>query len=182
MTSYRAAVLALVATVERDVGTLHDRLEAGQASPEAFTAATTATILRAEERAVGLADLALAVELTRRLRRAVPTLGLVTSAADRQATARAARTLTARLTDADEPQRARATRLARGRTTQTGGHYFDVGMRERPEVAGYTRGLSPTACELCTWLYRGGHVYPASQPMHRHPGCTCIPVPVTTGR
>lgn len=46
-------------------------------------------------------------------------------------------------------------------------------------VTGYTRGLSASACELCRWLYKGGHVYPSSKPMHKHPGCTCVPIPVT---
>lgn len=46
-------------------------------------------------------------------------------------------------------------------------------------VSGYRRGLSGRACELCHWLYKDGYVYPTSKPMHRHPGCTCVPVPVT---
>ena len=176
MTSYRDGLLALVADTETRTGTVYDIYEAGDATEVEFTAATTATIQRGEERGVALSDVALASFLTGELRRAVPTLGLVTSDADRQATAKAVRTLTTRLTETDEP-RARATRLARGRVTKTAGRYFDVGLTRHAEISGYTRGLSATACELCVWLYRGGHIYPATQPMHRHPGCTCIPLP-----
>lgn len=46
-------------------------------------------------------------------------------------------------------------------------------------VPGYRRGLSAKACELCVWLYKDGYVYPTDKPMHKHPGCTCVPVPVT---
>ncbi len=176
MTSYRDALLGLVADTENRTGTVYDTYAIGDATEAEFTAATTATIQRGEEHGIALSDVALASFLTRELRRAVPTLGLVTSVADRQGTAKAVRTLTTRLTETDNP-RARATRLARGRVTQTAGRYYDVGMARHAEIAGYTRGLSATACELCVWLYRAGHVYPATQPMHRHPGCTCIPLP-----
>lgn len=54
-----------------------------------------------------------------------------------------------------------------------------VGAYRAHGVPGYTRGLSAKACELCVWLYKGGHVYPADRPMHRHPGCTCVPIPAT---
>lgn len=47
----------------------------------------------------------------------------------------------------------------------------------RHGVGGYTRGLSAKACELCVWLYKDGYVYPTGQPMHKHPGCTCVPIP-----
>lgn len=176
MTSYRDGLLALVADTEARAGSVYDTYAIGDATEAEFNAATTAYILRGEERGVALSDVALASFLTRELRRAVPTLGLVTSVADRQGTAKAVETLTTRLTETDNP-RARATRLARGRVTQTAGRYYDDGLTRHAEIAGYTRGLSATACELCVWLYRSGHVYPATQPMHRHPGCTCIPIP-----
>jgi hypothetical protein len=54
-----------------------------------------------------------------------------------------------------------------------------VGAYNAHGVRGYTRGLSAKACELCVWLYKGGYVYPADRPMHRHPGCTCVPIPAT---
>lgn len=48
-----------------------------------------------------------------------------------------------------------------------------------PEVTGYRRGTNPDCCELCFWLWKEGYVYPISQPMHRHTGCRCWPVPTT---
>ena len=54
-----------------------------------------------------------------------------------------------------------------------------IGAYNSHGVRGYTRGLSAKACELCVWLYKGGYVYPSDRPMHRHPGCTCVPIPAT---
>lgn len=78
----------------------------------------------------------------------------------------------------------RAQRLAKGRVTETAGQYIDTHLKEIPDVVGYTRGLDEDPCELCVWLKKehlrpGGYIYPAGQPMHRHPGCCCVPVPVT---
>lgn len=49
---------------------------------------------------------------------------------------------------------------------------------EKP-MDGYRRGINPDCCELCFWLWKEGYVYPISQPMHRHTGCRCVPVPTT---
>jgi hypothetical protein len=178
VTSYRDALVDLADATETEVHGIFDAWEDDLLDDQAFAAVTTGTILAAEDRGVGLADLALAGWLSTTLGRAVPTLGLMVSDADRHATSKAVSTLLARLPDTPDP-RGRTARLARGRITQTSGRYFDVGLASRPEVRGYVRGLSPTACELCEWLWKEGYVYPADQPMHRHPGCTCIPIPTT---
>ncbi len=83
--------------------------------------------------------------------------------------------------DLDKLPRQRAARTARGRATQRLGTYYDLGLSAQPAIAGYTRGLDADPCELCVWLARDGYVYPRGQAMHRHPGCTCVPVPVLTG-
>ena len=46
-------------------------------------------------------------------------------------------------------------------------------------IRGYRRGVNPDCCELCFWLWKEGYVYPVEQPMHRHTGCRCVPVPTT---
>ena len=53
----------------------------------------------------------------------------------------------------------------------------------RHGVRGYRRGLDDHPCQLCTWLAKthldpAGYVYPTGKPMHRHPGCCCVPLPV----
>lgn len=46
-------------------------------------------------------------------------------------------------------------------------------------IRGYRRGVNPGCCELCFWLWKEGRVYDIDQPMHRHVGCRCVPVPTT---
>jgi len=75
----------------------------------------------------------------------------------------------------------RASRAAKGRATQRLGTYYDLSLSVRPTVAGYTRGLDTDPCELCVWLWRDGFVYPRGQAMYRHPGCSCVPIPVLKG-
>ena len=77
----------------------------------------------------------------------------------------------------------RVQQLARGRVTETAGKLLDDRLKDVPDVIGYTRGTDEDPCELCTWLKKehlrpGGYISPAGQPMHRHPGCCCVPVPV----
>jgi hypothetical protein len=172
MAVYRDTLAGLVDDAEARTGRVYDRYADGTVGRDGFVAATTATLLAAEDRAAAVSDLALADHLQ------VPALGLVVAAADRAATGKAVATLTVRLTETPNP-RARALRLARGRTTGAAGKYFDIGLATHPKVAGYRRGLSSLPCQLCRWLYRGGFVYPAGQPMYRHPGCMCVPLPVT---
>jgi len=57
--------------------------------------------------------------------------------------------------------------------------YREVPRTTSSAVRGYRRGINPDACELCFWLWKEGYVYPITQPMHRHTGCRCIPVPTT---
>lgn len=54
--------------------------------------------------------------------------------------------------------------------------------RSSPAVVGYRRGINPDCCELCFWLWKEGWVYGIDQPMHRHTGCRCVPVPTTDHR
>jgi hypothetical protein len=75
-------------------------------------------------------------------------------------------------------------RVARFGRAETAGAFQDgysAAMRERSEVGGYVRVLNADACQLCHWLYRDGHVWPASKSFHRHPGCGCHPGPVLRG-
>jgi hypothetical protein len=101
------------------------------------------------------------------------------------------------LTLADElPREAtdldRVERLARDEPIQAAQRGYQDGIRLQQEevertpersastaVVGYRRGINPDCCELCFWLWKEGFVYPIDQPMHRHVGCRCVPVPTT---
>lgn len=75
----------------------------------------------------------------------------------------------------------RIERLARDETVQAAQRGYQDGLRAQPEgrVVGYRRGINPDCCELCFWLWKEGYVYPINQPMHRHTGCRCVPVPTS---
>lgn len=87
---------------------------------------------------------------------------------------------------ADEPA-PRLERLVRDEPIQAVQRGYQDGIRvavaspERPRATsvGYRRGVNPDCCELCYWLWKEGYVYPIHKPMHRHPGCRCVPVPTT---
>jgi hypothetical protein len=109
---------------------------------------------------------------------------------------KAVRTLV-RETPAESEDLVRVERLATDEPIQAAQRGYQDGIRLRrqeveptPEgsataaVVGYRRGINPDCCELCFWLWKEGYVYPIDQPMHRHTGCRCVPVPTTdrTGR
>ncbi len=117
------------------------------------------------------ADVLVAVYLNR------PALGLTVTSEHAERLTKAAATATGLLDTTEDPM-PRLNRLAvaepldalqQGTLSAYSGH----------GVTGYTRGLSGSACKLCHWLYKDGYVYPTSKTMHRHPGCTCVPIPVT---
>lgn len=68
-------------------------------------------------------------------------------------------------------------RLAYSETVESSQRAFQEAMRDSLDVAGWTRGLEPNACELCQWWSRDGQVWPVSHIMPTHKGCTCVPVP-----
>lgn len=84
----------------------------------------------------------------------------------------------------------RVERLARDEPIEAAQRGYQDGLREQPEavdgegkapkrINGYRRGINPDACELCFWLWKEGYVYHIDQPMHRHKGCRCWPIPTT---
>lgn len=92
----------------------------------------------------------------------------------------------------DKADDSRIERLATDEPIQAAQRGYQDGIRLQQEevertperssstaVVGYRRGINPGCCELCFWLWKEGFVYPIDQPMHRHVGCRCVPVPTT---
>ena len=67
----------------------------------------------------------------------------------------------------------RASRLAGGETGRAFQRWTDRALQSDDMARGYIRELNAGACELCQWLYKDGHIYPAGQSMHQHKGCQC---------
>lgn len=71
----------------------------------------------------------------------------------------------------------RVDRMVKDETVSAMQRGHQDGVRLRGSASGYRRGINPDACELCFWLWKEGFVYEIDQPMHRHTGCRCVPVP-----
>ncbi|WP_447643363.1 hypothetical protein [Nocardioides zeae] len=77
----------------------------------------------------------------------------------------------------------RVDRMARDEAVSSMQRGYQDGIRTkrpgRPEVRGYRRGVNPDCCRLCFYTWKEGYVYPIAQPMWRHTGCRCWPIPTT---
>ena len=68
-------------------------------------------------------------------------------------------------------------RLAFSEPVEAGQRGLQQAMQEDRPKGGWSRGLEPSACELCRWWWREGRVFPNSHQMPTHKGCTCTPIP-----
>lgn len=177
--SYREAITALSGRAEDAALDLYARWEAGDLTDEQFEALLAALVARYNGRACAVADLALAATVSVALRRAVAPLGIAPPATDVKRLQRAARTLREAIPATPDPA-ARVARLARSEPLTTAARAYSDGMARSRHVEGWTRGLSPNACQLCRWWWRDGRVWPKTHPMPTHKGCTCTPIPTVT--
>lgn len=170
----------LSAAAQRDVLALFDRHQAGGLSEAEFVAAAAAVVARADGHAARTADRAMAIQLSRLLRRRVepePTLikdqqprlrdSLSTLLAERPEVA----TTAALLADS---QRARLGRLARSEPLSVGQTAVQKNL-QRAET-GWVRVVGPDPCPLCE-EWDDGEVRPASVEMAHHPNCSCVQQP-----
>lgn len=136
----------------------------------------------------GLGD-ALAARVLRRLHGvAAQPVGVVAGTPDPRAeAARLDKAVLAlvELADTAEDPRPRIERLARAEPVNAMQQAI-VAAWDAHGIRGWRRGTDPDPCELCVWLVKAhldpagiGYVYPTSRKFHQHPGCRCIPVPVT---
>lgn len=166
-------------------------LTAGQITEAQFAALAATSVATHNAQATVLGDLALTAALTTALGVPVPALGLSPDPSDRTRLRGSLGTLLARgrdlvLPGADDTDRAVAVgrmlrRLGRAEPLDAGRRAYAAGMRQRPEVIGWTRVTGPDPCPLCRSL-DDGSVLPPEVPMAHHPGCACVAQPVTAQR
>ena len=77
-----------------------------------------------------------------------------------------------------EQVRTRLERLTRSAVVRAGQDTRAQAVARDPNVKGWRRGLDSDACQLCRWWWRSGRVWPKDHHMPRHPGCSCVQVPV----
>lgn len=170
----------LSAAAQRDVVDLFDRWQAGGLTESEFVASAAAVIAQADGRAVRVADRAMAVQLSRLLRRRVrpqptelkdqrPRLreSVKTLLDERPKTVASTAELVA-------SQRSRLGRLARSEPLSTGQTAVQKNL-EREQV-GWIRAVGPDPCPLCE-EWDDGEVRPASVRMAHHPNCSCVQQP-----
>lgn len=142
-----------------------------------------ATTIRAgAARAVSLADRALSFQLATTIGRPVPAVGLTLPTEMATSISTGVATVvdeSAQADPADEELENRLERLAKAAPLDAGQQAHQEAMRAQG-VPGWTRQLDSDPCELCRAL-ADGTVIPIRKTMVRHPGCSCVAVPVLSG-
>lgn len=176
--NYRDLVAKLgEATADRVVAIWTSYLEGDLIHDEAVDLIAL-TITAANERATVLADLGLAAMLTVATRSVVLPHGLTRPTDDTQRLTKAARTLLA-IKDVTVE---RIARLGRSEPLTAAQQARGDALAKSTSVEGWTRSVSGSGCQLCTWWRRDGRVWPKDHPMPTHKGCSCTQTPVVTER
>jgi hypothetical protein len=176
VTALHDAITRLSGTTETRLLALYERFAAGQLTATEFMSGAVAIVGKANATAYGLADTSLAAALEVASGRPTPALGIAPPEGDAERLAKGVATLVAAESSPVEELLGRIARFGRSEpvSAMQDAYVRAMGLREVP---GYTRTLSPGACQLCQWLRKDGHVYPADQYFHRHEGCSCTPKP-----
>jgi hypothetical protein len=153
----------------------------GKFTDDQFVQLVSAFIASSNGRAVALADLSLAAEISVQLQSIEPALGVVSAADDQTRLAKGAATLAAEskagidITD-------RLARFAHSEASAAAANAYAEGIARTEKVTGWVRKLDGDPCQLCTWWWREGQVWPKDHKMPHHKGCQCTPKPVTYER
>lgn len=135
-----------------------------------------AIIAIANRKAAHLGTLSVAATLTAET--ATPVVPAVLPATDDVGRLnRAAGTLLDALEDTPDPE-GRTRRLARSEPLQKASQARSEAIARSELVEGWTRSLNGDTCQLCTWWWRDGRVWPKDHRMPRHTGCDCTQTPV----
>ncbi|WNG95291.1 hypothetical protein [Mycobacterium sp. ITM-2016-00318] len=177
--TYQDELIALADSSDRHVQAVYSRYLAGQLTAEEATALIAAAIAQANARAYALADLALAAIVTVQTGTAATVVGVLPSADDSARLLKAATTTLLDVTKESDVPEAIVSRLARSEPLESATTAFGEAMPRQPLVKAWVRQLDADPCQLCTWWWREGRMWPANHPMPRHKGCECVQSPVT---
>lgn len=170
--SYRDLLVRLGDRTATQVVAVVESWQEGDLDHDEAVGLIASIIAKANGAAVAIADLSLASTIMLQTGRPTATLGLVPPEDEPSRLAKAATTLLA----VENLTSDRAARLGRSEPLEAAARAYSDGIRASDDVAGWTRSVSPTACQICQDL--AGTVLPDSVPMYHHTGCTCSPMPV----
>lgn len=181
--SLRSRLRGMSERSEREVLAAWGRRESGSISEDEFITAAANIISRQNRRAVALADMAMARQISRELRRSVSPLGdeggsdSEDSEEQQDRLAGALRTVISASVSSiadDDMSESVARRLARVARSEPLARGQDMIQRAlRTWGMGWTRATGPDPCEMCQGL-ADGTVLPADADMVRHTGCSCM--------
>ncbi|HEY0888675.1 MAG TPA: hypothetical protein VGE38_03570 [Nocardioides sp.] len=161
---------------------------AGTLTYEAVAAVVAAYVAAGNSAGAALGDVALAAAVTLQTGQPAAPLGITRPADEDQRLTKAAKTILDDL-DAKRDEDAEAAlseaqkrfqRLVEAEIRKAVADAYSEAIKESESVTGWIRALEPDACELCTWWWRNGRVWPADHDMPRHTGCDCGQLVVTT--
>lgn len=174
--SYRDTLISLSSGSERQTIAAYRAFISGALSRAEAIRYIASAIAVANGQAAALADLALAAEIMTALGEAAPVLG-VNTPDDLDRLTKAADTVLT-VAEASPVPAAIVGRLGRSEPLETAARSYSDAMVRSGRTKGWVRQRSANCCQLCTWWWREGRVWPAEHPFQHHKGCTCTPKPV----
>lgn len=167
---FQASTAALAATTQQEVLAVYAAYTAGQISMEDAMLIISGIINRATAVAVTLGDLWLTAQIEE-------LTGVATRAVGVLPTDDSGRLITAVHTVLTEQADAemRLSRLARSESLEAAQNGIHEAMQSEQLVEGWTRQMDADPCQLCTWWWREGRIWPKEHPFQRHKGCNCQP-------
>lgn len=176
MTALDAAVGNLASRTVTGLEKLWEAFSAGRIDVATFQTAAAALVASANVSGGMMGTLALAANLTTRLG-AVVAPEPVSLAPWKVAPGRLETAVGTILSGSGDP-RVQLSRLGRAEPVEAVQDGYTGAIARSKLLQGWIRGLEPDACELCTWWWREGRVWPRDHIMPRHKGCECMPEPV----
>lgn len=176
MTALDTAVGALASRTVTGLEKLWEAFSAGRIDVATFQTAAAALVASANVSGGMVGSLALAANLTTRLG-AVVAPEPVSLPSWKVAPGRLEKAVGTILSGSGDP-RVQLSRLGRAEPVEAVQDGYTGAIARSKLLQGWIRGLEPDACELCTWWWREGRVWPRDHIMPRHKGCECMPEPV----
>lgn len=174
--AYRETLQKLALESERSILAAYRSYVEGLMSRDETVSMIAQLLAQANGRARSLADMAMATQMMAQLGEVVP-VSDVDYPNELPRLQKAANTVLA-VAEASEVSEAIIARLARSEPLEAAASAAQDSMVRSGITKGWVRDKSPGACELCTWWWREGRVWPAEHPFQHHKGCTCSPKPV----
>lgn len=178
MTALHRRTVALVRQTEAEIQALGRLYRMGRIPRSVFVSAAAAAIARARALGASLADLSVAVNLSRQLGSAVSPLGIGLGDEVGRLMASVETVLGQEIAYATtfeeltESQLLRLGRLSRDATAEAVVIAAGLAMRGHG-AGGWVRRTGARPCPLCT-RWADGRVRPPSMEMIRHTGCNCV--------